>query len=127
MIDRIGEFFEDDSTERKSMNRLATFIAVIAITVTILWLLLCVAVATGADLQQYLGALTTACIILAGLGGFNYAAGRAAGAYTDVRIKQAEQGLQPTPSPIPPAGPAVSIQVGQDKGANKRSNKNAGS
>lgn len=95
MIGRLGEFFEDDNTGRKSMNRLATFIAVIVVSFVIFYLLLMLPFKDGADLRECLGSLTTSCIIIAGLGGFNYAAGRAAGAYTEVRVKQAEHGMMP--------------------------------
>jgi hypothetical protein len=47
--------------------------------------------------------------ILAGLGGFNYAAGRASGAYTQVRLKQAENGI-PAPDIAPPT---TTINVGK--------------
>lgn len=93
------------------MNRLATFIAIVTLMFGFFVILLFGLWATGTDLREYLGALTTLGIIIAGLGGFNYAAGRVTGAYTDVRKAQAEQGLQPTPLPL--SGPTTMIQVGQ--------------
>lgn len=108
---RFGEFFEDDMTLRKSMNRLATFVSVFTIAVTLFFIAFMCVKATGTDLREYLGALTTTAIILAGLGGFNYGVGRAAGAYTQVRVAQAEQGIQPAPI-VPPLGPTTTINVG---------------
>lgn len=108
---RWGEFFEDDTTTRKSMNRLATFIAIAALTAGFFGIMVMSIAATGVDLREYLGALTTIGIIIAGLGGFNYAAGRVSSAYTEVRVAQAEKGLQPTPPP--PANPATTINVGE--------------
>lgn len=86
-----GEFFQDDSTGLGSMNRLATFIAIWVLATGFLAILFFCVTATGTDLREYLGALTTLGIIIAGLGGFNYAAARAAGAYTEVRVAQADK------------------------------------
>jgi hypothetical protein len=97
-MSRFVEFFEDDETERLSMNRLCTFIAVIGLFFSLIF-----TVVTG---SPEVGALAG---ILAGLGGFNYAAGRAGSAYTTVRVKQAEAGIQP-PAPAP-AAPAVNFNM----------------
>lgn len=94
------EFFEDDITQRGSMNRLATFVAVTVLSAGFFCLILMCIGTTGMDLQQKLGALTTIGIILAGLGGFNYAAGRAAGAYTQVRCAQGRTGTATYPSGV---------------------------
>lgn len=110
-MNRWNEFLEDDATGLKSINRLATFIAVVTLTLGFFGLLIMCVAATGSNLREYLGALTTVAIILAGLGGFNYAAGRAAGAYTQVRVAQAERGLQPTPAP-PLLNPTTIINTG---------------
>lgn len=112
---RLDEFFEDDN-RMMSMNRLATFLAIITLMIGFLTILSFCIGKRGADLREYLGALTTIGIIIAGLGGFNYAAGRAAGAYTDVRKAQAEQGLQPQP---PSPGPTTVIKVGNEDGSAK--------
>lgn len=86
---RLVEFFEENRV--LSMSRLATFIATIALTIGFFGIMIMLGGATGIDLQQYLNALTTMGMIIAGLGGFNYMTARVSGAYADVKIKQAEQ------------------------------------
>ncbi len=111
-MSRLVEYFEgDDNPPRLSMNRLCTFIATAALTSTLI-----PAVFMKLEIA---GTLAT---LLAGLGGFNYVAGRVTGAYTQVRMEQARQGI-PAPDPAP-IGPSTLIQVGQaDKAKDVRKKK----
>lgn len=111
-MSRWGEYFEDDSTYRRSMNRLATFIALVALCLALFWTLALCTLAKGADLVAYLGAATTIVITIAGLGGFNYTVGRASSAYTQVKVAQAEKGIQSAPPPAPVLGPTTVMNIG---------------
>lgn len=92
--ERWGEFFEDDVTHRKSMTRLVSLIALIVLSLGFFWILLMCVGEDGLDLGQKLNAMTTLAITIAGLGGFNYAAGRMSGAYTQVRVEKVRAGMQ---------------------------------
>ncbi len=99
------EFFEMDDGPpwRLSMNRLCTFLATFALFVTFI----------PAAFLQY-DTATTLATILAGLGGFSYAAGKMTGAYTQVRVEQARQGI-PAPEVPAPLNPAITINTGVNK------------
>lgn len=109
-MSRLYEFFEDDATRRGSMNRLAAFLAIAGLTIGFFVLLNLVSDKTGTDLREYLGAITTLAIIISGLGGFNYAFGRAAGAYTEARVAQAKAGVIPV-LPVAPLGPTTVMNI----------------
>lgn len=94
------EFYTDDETDLLSMNRLCTFIATSSIMVAFI----------NSAFKNYDNTATLAAI-LAGLGGFSYAAGRMTGAYTQVRLKQAENGI-PAPDVTPQQPAPTTINIG---------------
>lgn len=94
------EFYTDDETSLLSMNRLCTFLATSSIMIAFI----------NSAFKNYDNTATLAAI-LAGLGGFSYAAGRMTGAYTQVRLKQAENGI-PAPDVTPQQPAPTTINIG---------------
>ncbi len=95
------EFYEDEQSGQLSMNRLCTMVATLALFLAFLY----------SEIKEYDNTVTLASI-LAGLGGFSYATGKAAGAYTQVRMEQAKQGI-PAPDVTPQLPPTTTINVGK--------------
>lgn len=94
------QFYEDDANGLLSMNRLCTMMASSALFVAFLY-------------SEYKEMDNTVILgtILAGLGGFNYTAGKVTGAYTQVRMEQAKQGI-PAPDVAPQQVAPTTINIG---------------
>lgn len=98
-MSRFAEFFEDDETRRRSMNRLSTFVATMALAACLMY-----ATINESEMAEMFA------IALAGLGGFNYGAAQFRSGYAQVRIAQAEQGIQPQAPPS--SAPVLNINTG---------------